>query len=341
MKALISIVIVNWNSKDDLKECLESLSVINYKEIEIILVDNASKDDSLQFVKKNFPKVAIVKSDKNLGFAGGNNLGFKKCNGKYVLFLNNDTITTEDFLTPLVKFMEERTDVGIVQPKILFHRPGTSLHQKINSVGSFLLNTGFLYHLDYGKPVKNMKAPYEIFSAYGACFLVRKKVIDKVGLFDTAYFAYFEETDFCHRVWLSGWKVMVFPGTCIYHKGAKTAKRLPTAFIQYHSFKNRLFTYLKNFDNVNLIKIFIPHLLICEISSLLYLLFLKPDYTLAIQKAIFWNLLNFGKIKKDRQKVQREIRKISDRQFIPKLTKNVGIGYYYYLSSGALEGYRK
>lgn len=342
MTALVSIIIVNWNSRDDLKECLESFfKKVKYPNYEIILVDNASKDDSVNYVKKNYPKITIVQSESNLGFAGGNNLGFKKCNGKYVLFLNNDTITTEDFLAPLVKFMEEREDVGIVQPKILFHRPGTSLHHKVNSVGSFLLDTGFLYHLDYGKSVKSTTYPYEIFSAYGACFLARKKVIDRVGLFDTTYFAYFEETDLCHRVWLAGWKIMAITNALIYHKGAKTAKRLPTAFIQYHSFKNRIFTYLKNLDNVNLVKIFIPHLIICEISSVIYLLTGKPDYTLAIQKAILWNFINFNRLRKERKKVQEVIRKVDDSEFIPKLTKKVNLNYYYYLSSGNLQSYKE
>lgn len=341
MKPLVSIIIVNWNSKEDLRECLESFPKVKYPNHEIILVDNGSRDDSVEFVKNNFPKIRIVRSNKNLGFAGGNNLGFEKSKGKYVLFLNNDTIIVEDFLTPLINFMEEREDVGIVQPKILFHRPNLPLHHKINSVGSFLLKSGFLYHQDYGMADKKYSYPYEIFSAYGACFLARKKIIDEVGLFDERYFAYFEETDLCHRVLLNGWKIMVLPDIFIYHKGAKTAEKLPTAFIQYHSFKNRIFTYLKNLDNKNLIKIFLPHLIICEIASILYLLLLKPDYTLAIQKAIFWNIFNLGLVKKERKKVQEQIRKIKDDKFIPKLTKNVKINYYYYLSRGGLEGYKE
>lgn len=341
MMPLVSIIIVNWNSRDDLRECLESFyKKVKYPSFEIILVDNASKDDSVSFVKKNFPKIIIVLSDKNLGFAGGNNLGFEKSSGKYVLFLNNDTICAEDFLTPLVRFMEKRQDVGMIQPKILFHRPGTELHHKINSMGSFLLKSGFLYHQDFGKTDKNLKKPYEIFTAYGACFLARKKIIDELGLFDKTYFAYFEETDLSHRVWLNGWKIMILPGISIYHKGAKTARKLPTAFIQYHSFKNRLFTYLKNFDNINLIKIFIPHLIICEITSVIYILFLKSDYSWAIQKAIFWNITNLGRMMKERKKVQKAMRKVTDNEFIPKLTKSVRISYYYYLSSGSLQGYK-
>lgn len=340
MRPLVSIIIVNWNARDNLKECLDSLFKIDYETFEVILVDNGSIDDSVELVKKLYPKAIIVQSKINLGFAGGNNLGFDKSHGKYILFLNNDTIVTKEFLKKLVEFIEKRNDVGIVQPKILFNRPGTLFHHKINSVGSFFLNSGFLYHLDYGKNDPKIDKPYEILSAYGACFLARKDLLDIIGLFDDDYFAYFEETDLSHRAWLAGYRIMIDPSALIYHEGAKTAQKLPTAFIQYHSFKNRLQTYLKNFEFKNILKIFLPHLVICEISSILYLFFGKPDYTIAIQKAIFWNLFNLGKIIKKRKKVQNVFRKVEDNDFVPKLTKSVGLKYYYYLSNGRLEEYK-
>ena len=341
MTPLVSIIIVNWNARENLQECLHSLFKIDFQNYEVILIDNGSVDDSVKFVKSKYQAVKVIESGKNLGFAGGNNLGFKHARGKYILFLNNDTIVTKNFLGKLVDFMEKRNDVGILQPKILFHRPDTALHHKINSIGSFLLSTGFLFHLNYGQKDKSRNEPYEIFSAYGACFLARKSLLNKIGLFDDRYFAYFEETDLCHRTWLAGLKVMIVPGTYIYHKGAKTAQKLPSTFIQYHSFKNRLYTYLKNFDTPNLIKIFIPHLLVCEISSILYIIVKKPGYFLAIQKAVLWNVFNFNAMLAERKKVQKVLRKVKDNEFIPKLSKKVGIKYYYYLSSGNLENYRQ
>src|SRR3989344_1604388 len=332
MKSLVSVLIVNWNSKENLKDCLQSLFKIDYPNYEVIIVDNGSTDDSVSWVKKNYPGVIIAKANRNLGFAGGNEFGLKHCRGKYILFLNNDTLVTKSFLTELVSFIEKDEKLAVVQPAILFHRPGESLHGKINSVGSFILNSGFLYHLNYGKEFieKDYGESYEIYTAYGACFLANRKLVNKLGLFDPEYFAYFEETDFSHRVWLSGHKVKIYTKAVIYHKGAKTAQKLPTAFIQYHSFKNRLQTYLKNFNLGNLLKIFIPHLLVCEISSILYLFVGKPGYTLAIQKAILWNIFNFGKIMAKRSRVQNLIRKVKDEEFVPRLTRNVGIKYYYY-----------
>ncbi|KKQ00963.1 MAG: Glycosyltransferase domain containing protein, partial [Candidatus Levybacteria bacterium GW2011_GWB1_36_18] len=166
----------------------------------------------------------------------------------------------------------------------------------------------------YGKEFieKDYGESYEIYTAYGACFLANRKLVNKLGLFDPEYFAYFEETDFSHRVWLSGHKVKIYTKAVIYHKGAKTAQKLPSSFIQYHSFKNRLFTYLKNFGLVNIYKIFVPHLFICEVSSVLYLAMRRPGYTLAIQKAILWNIIKVGKLLRERRKVQEEIRKVRD-----------------------------
>lgn len=341
MKPLVSVLIVNWNSEDNLRDCLESLYKINYQNYEVVLVDNASTDGSVEFVRKNFPKVKLTQAKRNLGFAGGNNLGLKNCKGKYVLFLNNDTIVTKEFLNDLVDIIENDLTISVIQPTILFHRPGTELHEKINSVGSFLLKSGFLYHLDYGKKFQKEKYEdiYEIFTAYGACFLAKKVTIDKIGLFDERYFAYFEETDFSHRVWLNGGRVVIYTKALIYHKGGKTSEKLPSALIQYHSFKNRLYTYLKNLSLKNLLLVLFPHLMICEISSVLYLLTGRPGYAIAIQKSIAWNLSNLGKMLKERSRIQKKLRKVSDDSFVPKLTKPVNFKYYYYLSNGNLEKY--
>lgn len=342
MNPSVSVIIVNWNGHKDIEECLNSLLAVTYSPIEIIVVDNGSTDGSINLIRKKFPSVKlIVESKKNMGFGEGNNLGYKKSKGDYILFVNNDCIVTKNFLSRLVFYLQRNHTVGIVQPSILFYRPNTPLHKKINSVGSFFLESGFLYHKDYGKNFIKEKysKPYEIFSAYGACFLIRRKVIEQVGLFDPDYFLYFEETDLCHRVWLAGYSVMIDPRVYVYHKGAQTSKRLPAAFVQFHSFKNKLYSYLKNLDLYYLLTMFIPHLLISELGSLLYLFFGKPGYTLAIQKAIYWNIKNLKKVLLERNRVQKDIRRVKDSSFIPKLMKSAGIMYYYYLSKGELENY--
>ena len=341
MNPLVSVVIVNWNGKANLRQCLNSLFKVKYSPLEVIVVDNGSTDNSVTLIKEKFPNVKIVEAKKNLGFAKGNNLGYEKSTGDYILFLNNDCIVTDNFLEKLVLYLKKNPVVGIVQPTILFYRPNTIFHNKINSVGSFFLKSGFLYHQDYGKNFVRQKysKPFEVFSAYGACFLVKKEVIKKVGLFDKDYFAYFEETDLCHRVWLAGYSVMTYPSVHVFHKGAQTSEKLSSTFVQFHSFKNKFYSYLKNLGTYYLLTMLLPHFLISEIGSILYIFFGKPDYAWAIQKAIFWNIVRFKKIIAGRRKVQKNIRKVSDSSFIPKLTRSVGIKYYYFISKVELEKY--
>lgn len=336
---MVTIIIVNWNGFSNLKECLESLRKITYRDIELVIVDNGSTDNSVDYIKKQkavFRKLVLVENDKNLGFAQGNNLGYLPSKGDLLLFLNNDTLVEKDFLEPLIKKITSDPKIGAVQPKILAY-PQRNI---IDSVGSYLLPTGFLYHLGHKKldqPRYNFGS--EIFTMKGACMLFKRKVLEKVGLFDRDYFAYFEETDLCQRAWLAGYKILYVPESKIYHKGGETAKSLNPSFIQFHSFKNRIFTYLKNFESSYLLKIAIPHLIFCELISTLYLLTLKFSLGLAIQKAIFWNILHFKKILQEREKIAK-IRKVSDSDFIPKIIRRVGIDYYYHLFATSLAGYK-
>lgn len=341
MNSLVSVIIVNWNGKVNLKECLDSIFKVKYSPLEVIVVDNGSTDGSVDLIRRKFPSVKIVEAEKNLGFAQGNNLGYEKSTGKYILFLNNDCIVTDNFLSKLVLFLKKNPSVGVIQPTILFYRPNTPLHNKINSVGSFFIKSGFLYHQDYGKKFVKEKyhKPFEVFSAYGACFLAIKEVIEKVGLFDKDYFAYFEETDLCHRVWLAGYSVMTYPSAHVFHKGAQTSARLPSVFVQFHSFKNKFYSYLKNLGHYYFLTMFVPHLLISEVGSILYIFFGKPDYAWAIQRAIFWNIGRFRKIISERRNVQENIRRVSDSSFIPKLTRSVNLKYYYFISRVELERY--
>ncbi len=141
-KRLVSVIIVNQNGKKYLEKCLTSLKNQGYKNIEIILVDNASIDDSVDFTKKIFPDAKIKINSENLGFAEPNNIGYNLSEGDYVLFLNNDTEVKKDFLHPLVSILESNKDVGGVQSKILFMDNPTVL----DSVGAFLTYSGILYY---------------------------------------------------------------------------------------------------------------------------------------------------------------------------------------------------
>src|SRR5436309_11467547 len=194
--ALVSILLVNFNGAKLLPGCLNSLAALSYRNREVLLVENASTDDSLR-VLESYPWVKVIRSPSNLGFAGGNNLGLAHCSGEYVLLLNNDTIATPDFLQPLCAYLEQYPQVGIVQGKMLLPRFGNTL----DVCGSFLTALGLPYHYGYYKSDgPKYQRSYPIFSGKGACLMFRRELIERVGgfLFDDDFFCYYEETDFCH-----------------------------------------------------------------------------------------------------------------------------------------------
>lgn len=330
-KPLVSIIIVNWNGLEHLKICFSSLTKLKYSNFETILVDNGSTDGSVEYVKKNYPKVILVQNKKNLGFAEANNVGFKKAGGEYILLLNNDVKVTSDFLTKLVQVLEAGAKIGVGQPKIILLGS-----KRLQSGGAFLTSTGFLYHFGREKNPSDKKYNQQmpIFSANGSCMLIRREVIEKVGLFDPDLFCYFEESDFCWRAWLAGYKTLYIPSAVIWHKGGRTSRRFKSSFIQYHSFKNRICSLIKNLGRFELLKILPVHLMFCQLAAIG--LFFKGGLSTgwAVQRAIAWNIVHLKKTLKKRKKIQGKIRKISDKELMPKVKKFVRPLYFYYLLIG-------
>lgn len=342
MKNLISIIIVNWDGKKHLEICIPSLlNIITSYDLEIIVVDNGSIDGSIEYLesyesiirKKNI-NLKIIKNKKNLGFAPANNQGYRVAKGNLILFINNDTKVPRNFLDPLVEVLLSDPKIGAVQPKILY----LDEPLKIDSTGSFFTKTGILYHRGHQKIDRGQfDKQDEIFSMKGACMLFKRSVLEKVGLFDESFFAYFEETDLCHRVWLAGFKVLYSPRSVIYHKVGGSTSKVGSPFIQFHSFKNRISTYLTNFETGTLLWLMPIHILLSFTAGILFLVMGKFEHFLAVFKAFFWIIFNFRMIIKKRNNVQKNIRKISDKEYLQKVSNNVPIIYYWYLIVGGLE----
>ncbi len=335
-KGLVSIVTINLNGLENLRDLLPSLLKLKYKNVEMIIVDHGSTDGSIEYIKRHYPRVKLLEKKKNLGFAKGNNLGVKETKGEYVLLLNDDTVVQPNLLTELVAALEKEKILGVVQPKIIFVDS-----RKLQSAGAFLTSSGFLYHFGYDKnpKLKKYNESSEIFSANGSCMLIKREVIDKVGLFDDEFFLYFEETDFCWRVWLAGYIIKYVPTTSIFHKGGSTTRKLPTAFINFHSFKNRISAIIKNLGLWELIKTLPIHLLLTQAVVFSFLLRGRVGVAISIQQAVFWNLTHLGKTLNNRKKVQEKLRKISDKKLMKRVKKKVRLLYYYYLFT-ELENYK-
>lgn len=337
MKKTISIIIVNWNGKKWLSKCLKSLENQDYPYYEIVFVDNDSKDDSVAYVKRYFPKVKVIENKENSGFAGGNNLGLKYAKGKYILLLNNDTWVEKSFLSKFIKAFDEIPNLGIAQSKIVL----MDSSDKLDQVGSYWTDSSFLYHYGYGKDanLKKYNTQMPFFTCKGASVLIRRDLIDKIELFDDDFWCYYEDTDFCQKVWIAGFECWYYPKALVHHAMGGTSLRFDNSYIQFHNFKNKLLSFLKNFELKSLITV-LPVYLILNIGlSITWLLQGKSKHCLALYKSIWWNITHF-KATMQKRKVVQSFRRKSDSE-INKITKrNPKISYYYHLFT-SLEKYEE
>ncbi len=218
----ISFIIVNWNTKDLLRDCLESIiKTVDVLAYEVIVVDNASKDGSVEMLSEQYPQVKAIANSENRGFGAANNQGFAAMKGKYALLINTDAVLTAGAVQKLWAFAEAHPEAAIVCGQLL-NADGS----KQNSIASFptllslATNTSLLEYLFPGRyPSKRYehKEPLEVDSAVGACMMIRKKALDEVSFFDERYFFFFEETDMAYAMKKAGWRIYQVPDALTYH----------------------------------------------------------------------------------------------------------------------------
>jgi GT2 family glycosyltransferase len=296
---LISIIIVNYNGKKYLEECLNSIYSGSYKNFEIIVVDNNSSDGSPKFVKNEFPKVKLIEEKYNHGFTGGNNIGYENSNGEYIVLLNNDTKVEKNYLENFIKVFEEYPKCGVAQSKIvLYDNP-----EILDCAGSFWTPITLLYHYGFLKKssLKEFNKTFKIFSAKGASMIIKKEVIEKVGLFDKDFWHYYEETDFCHRAINAGYEIYYYPKALCFHKiGISRGELNQENKILFSNTKNKFFSILKNFSFPDVILVLIKHFAALHFYIIILLLNRKFKEAGTIYKAIYWNIKNLPLILKKR-----------------------------------------
>jgi len=211
------IVVLNWNGYTDTLECLHSLDKISYPNYGIVVVDNGSSNDSVQKIREAFPKIPILEMDQNHGFAGGNNPGIEWAldhHAEWVLLLNNDTVVAPDFLEHLMAAAKEKPLAGVLGGKILRYQTDVIDHLGgywDEKKGEFFsAHTGSQDH-----PYFEMEAADYV---CGACMLIRKECLERVGFLEPRFFLFWEETDFCYRAQRAGWEVWTAPKAKIWHK---------------------------------------------------------------------------------------------------------------------------
>lgn len=304
----VSIIIVNYNGKKYLEKCFESLMKINYKNYEVILVDNNSTDDSIEFVKNTYPSVMIIKLDKNYGFAEPNNIGAKNAKGDFLAFLNNDTIVNPDFIAEMVKVLEQDSKIAICQSLLL------KLNGDVDSSGDFVDILGRAYSSK--DKVTNVR---KILSARGASMMVRKNLFWDLGGFDKNFFASFEDVDLGWRAWIWGYKVVLVPDSIVFHTGGQTVQN-QFSKIRFHGVKNTLVIRLANFETslatISIIKSFFI-IFLKKIFGITLIPDPEPSLPLPpfgiIFHGILWVLKNLRYVIAKRKKVNsRRIRSTKD-----------------------------
>jgi len=288
-KPLVSIITINYNESQVTLDLLASLRNLNYSNVEVIVVDNASPNDDPDRIKQNYPEVILIKSETNLGFAGGNNLGVQKAKGEFLLFINNDTIVPENFIEPLVETLQMDETIGMVSPKIKFHWDPTL----IQYAGYTPMNHWTIRNSSIGYKQKDKGAydtPGTTASIHGAAMMVPKAVVDKVGPMTEIYFLYYEEHDWAQQIKRAGYKIYYQPESYILHKESlSTGKFSPLK--TYYIARNRILYARRNFKPLQLC---ISLLFQCFVSipknMLVFLIKREYKHFKAFWNAILWNI---------------------------------------------------
>ena len=243
----LSIIIVNYNTKELLKQTIESViytvgQAINY---EIIVSDNGSEDGSCEMLREYFPKIQLIENKANLGFSKGNNIAIKRAKGRYILLLNSDTVVKDQCLEKCINYMDEYTEIGTLGCRVLlpngnldaackrgYPTPEASLYYMLKLHKLFPKSQKFgAYNLGY----LSDQEINEVDSLVGAFMMVRREAIEEIGLLDEDFFMYGEDIDWCYRIKKAGYKIIYYPeATIIHYKGASSKKKRIKTIYEFH-----------------------------------------------------------------------------------------------------------
>lgn len=241
---LVSIITINYKQSGVTNALLQSLADVKAPSFEVLLVDNHSGPESIDQLDLHYDFVRLIRSPRNLGFAGGNNLGIQKAIGKYILLLNNDTEVAPDFLEHLIRVFDERPNAGAVSPKIKYYeQPDTIQYAGFTDMNPFTLRMRALGYqqIDDGSWDQLRTTPF----AHGCAMMVPRRVIDHVGLMPEAYFLYYEEHDWSYRIRQAGYQIYVAPRSVVWHKESMSVQK-DSPLKTYYLNRNRILYLRRN-----------------------------------------------------------------------------------------------
>lgn len=305
----VSVVILSYNSKEDLKECIPSLISQTYQDFEIIVVDNASTDGSEEFIKANYPGIKIVQTGKNLGYAAGNNAGFEVAEGEYIVVVNPDTVADPEWLAELVKPLENDPTITATTSKVLIYYQ----KDKINTCANTAHYTGLTFCRGLNRSASELNNYQPVGAVSGCSFAIRSNMLKKINGFDSDFFLYQEDADLSWRIRFAGGKIMYVPESIIYHKFKLSIAPRKEFYLE----RNRYLILFKNFSLKTLL-LLLPSLTVTEIITVAHAVLNGPIYIKGKVKAYAWIINNYEKILQKRHETLGK-KKIADKEFFELL----------------------
>ena len=289
---LVSIISINYNQLEVTGELLESLRKLSFRDFEVILVDNASKENPTEFITKNYPEVNLIVSKDNLGFSGGNNLGIRAAKGEYLFFVNNDAEVTEGSIETLLQLFNKIPNLGIVSPRICYDPAANNNQQIIQYVGATVMHPVTARNvilgemeMDEGQYTEAKETAY----VHGAAMMTTRAVVEKAGMMPEEFFLYYEELDWCERIRNKGFKIYVEPNALVYHKESLSVGKVSTLKTFYHN-RNRIFFVRRNRSSIQVFMFYL-FLIFFTIpkNTLSFAIKGQWDHIRVFFKAIWWN----------------------------------------------------
>ena len=294
----VAVVILNWNGKDLLSRFLPGVVSSKYSNLQLIVGDNASTDNSVEFIRANYPQIRIIENDQNYGFAEGYNRILQQVNADYYVLLNSDVEVPEDWIEPVIRLMETDSQIAAAQPKIKWQRDKSEF-EYAGAAGGFMDINGFPFcrgrlfdevETDFGQ----YNDPKEIFWASGAAFFIKTAVWKQTSGLDPDLFAHMEEIDLCWRLKNLGYKISYCPDAEVYHVGGGTLDANNPRKI-FLNFRNNLMIMQKNLPLKEVYFQLVIRFFIDFVALIQFLLKGKPEFAMAVSRAHYQFLKNLQK----------------------------------------------
>ncbi|MEM9887015.1 MAG: glycosyltransferase family 2 protein [Bacteroidota bacterium] len=288
----LSIITVNYNQAAVTAELLQSIQAQSFQDLEVIVVDNASTENPFPLLTTIYPNLIAVKSEKNVGFAGGNNLGIVASSGEYLFFINNDAEVVEGTIDTLIDALEAHPKIGIISPKLCYYTPERP-QRLIQYVGTTPIHPLTGRNTTIGQ-MENDLGQYDVMAhptpyAHGAAMMLPKTVVDRVGEMPEVFFLYYEELDWCEQIRRAGYEIYVHPYALVYHKESVSVGPL-SLLKTYYINRNRILFMKRNRSTAEFL-LFSSYvfLVMLPFHSFKFLLQAKVQHAKTLWKAVVWN----------------------------------------------------